>query len=83
MSDAADDSLIKVPDLPIRLPVFEGPDLLYLIRRNEVDIYDIPISEVTVHVYFAQDGAANPEVAEFFVMASTYVYKKPHALAPK
>ena len=33
----------------VRLEVFEGPLdlLLYLIRRNEVDIYDIPVSTIT------------------------------------
>jgi len=31
----------------IKLPVFEGPFdlLLYLIKKNEIDIYDIPIAE--------------------------------------
>ena len=33
----------------IKLPVFEGPLdlLLFLIRKNELDIYDIPIESVT------------------------------------
>jgi segregation and condensation protein A len=33
----------------IKLDVFEGPLdlLLYLVRKNEVDIYDIPIAEIT------------------------------------
>ncbi len=36
----------------IKLPVFEGPFdlLLYLIKKNEVDIYDIPIAKIT-HQY--------------------------------
>ena len=36
-------------DLQVRLPVFEGPLdlLLYLIRKDELDIYDIPIEQVT------------------------------------
>jgi segregation and condensation protein A len=36
----------------IKLPVFEGPFdlLLYLIKKNEVDIYNIPIAEIT-HQY--------------------------------
>ena len=88
MSDAADDSLIKVPDLPIRLPVFEGPLdlLLYLIRRNEVDIYDIPISEVTAQymTILRKMEQLNLEVAgEFFVMASTLMYIKSRMLLPR
>ena len=33
----------------IKLDAFEGPLdlLLYLIRKNEIDIYDIPISDIT------------------------------------
>jgi len=36
-------------DYRIKLPVFEGPLdlLLFLIRKNELDIYDIPIVSVT------------------------------------
>ena len=39
------DGLLPPPDHPIRLDVFEGPLdlLLFLIRKNEVDIYEIPI----------------------------------------
>ena len=43
------DGILPPPDLPIRLDVFEGPLdlLLFLIRKNEIDIYDIPIEKVT------------------------------------
>ena len=88
MSQPAEDNLIKVPDLPIRLPVFEGPLdlLLYLIRRNEVDIYDIPISEVTGQYMgiLRKMEQMNLEVAgEFFVMASTLMYIKSRMLLPR
>ena len=35
--------------IPVKLPVFEGPLdlLLHLIEKNKVDIYDIPIQQVT------------------------------------
>ena len=35
--------------IPVKLPVFEGPLdlLLHLIDKNKVDIYDIPIVEIT------------------------------------
>lgn len=88
MSAPAEDNLIKIPDLPIRLPVFEGPLdlLLFLIRRNEVDIYDIPIAEVTGQ-YMAilrKMEQLNLEVAgEFFVMASTLMYIKSRMLLPR
>lgn len=88
MSQPTEDRLINVPDLPIRLPVFEGPLdlLLYLIRRNEVDIYDIPISEVTDQYMgiLRKMEQMNLEVAgEFFVMASTLMYIKSRLLLPR
>ena len=44
-----EEALIPDIDFAIRLRTFEGPMdlLLYLIRRSEVDIYDIPIELVT------------------------------------
>ena len=44
------DGILPPADLPIRLDVFEGPLdlLLFLIRKNEIDIYDIPIEKVTL-----------------------------------
>ena len=35
--------------IPVKLPVFEGPLylLLQLIDKNKIDIYDIPIVEIT------------------------------------
>ena len=41
--------MVAEADYRIKLPVFEGPLdlLLFLIRKNELDIYDIPISTVT------------------------------------
>ena len=35
--------------IPIKLEAFEGPLdlLLHLIEKNKIDIYDIPISEIT------------------------------------
>ncbi len=36
-------------EMLVKLPVFEGPLdlLLFLIRKNEIDIYDIPIEQIT------------------------------------
>ncbi len=41
--------MVAEADYRIKLPVFEGPLdlLLFLIRKNELDIYDIPIVTVT------------------------------------
>ena len=83
-----EEALIPDKDFAIRLPTFEGPMdlLLYLIRRSEVDIYDIPIERVTEQ-YIESLGSMETldlEVAgEFFVMASTLMYIKSRMLLPK
>lgn len=83
-----EEALIPNNDFAIRLPAFEGPLdlLLYLIRRSEVDIYDIPIENVT-RQYIAIIGEMETldlEVAgEFFVMAATLMYIKSRMLLPK
>jgi segregation and condensation protein A len=74
--------------LKVALPVFEGPLdlLLYLIRKNEIDIYDIPIVEIT-HQYVAHlrpMEEMNLDVAaEFIEMAATLIYIKGRMLLPQ
>jgi segregation and condensation protein A len=71
----------------VKLPVFEGPLdlLLHLIRQNEVDIIDIPVSKI------AEQYVAYLEVmhsldldlaAEYLVMAATLAYIKSRMLLP-
>ncbi len=73
---------------PVRLDRFEGPlDLLvYLIRKNEVSIYDIPIALVTAQ-YLEMIGLMqelNLDVAgEFLVMAATLIHIKSKMLLPR
>ncbi len=83
-----EEALAPVKNLAIRLPVFEGPLdlLLYLIRRNEIDIYDIPIETVTRQYIDIIDSmeTLDLEVAgEFFVMAATLMYIKSRMLLPQ
>ena len=83
-----EEALIPNTDFAIRLSSFEGPLdlLLYLIRRNEVDIYDIPIKRVTEQYIDALSSIekTNIEAAgKFFVMASTLMYIKSRMLLPK
>lgn len=71
----------------VRLEVFEGPLdlLLYLIKREEVDIYDIPIERITKHYleYMETFQTLNIELAgEFIVMAATLLYIKSRMLLP-
>lgn len=71
----------------VHLNNFEGPLdlLLYLISKNEVDIYDIPIIEITNQYldYIYKMNELNIEVAsEFVVMASTLLEIKSKTLLP-
>jgi segregation and condensation protein A len=71
----------------IRLPEFEGPLdlLLYLIRKNEVDIQDIPIAPITRQYmeYLDLMKELNLDVAgEFMVMAATLIHIKSKMLVP-
>jgi len=71
----------------VRLEVFEGPLdlLLHLIRRNQVDIYDIPIATITDQYldYLSLMKALNLDVAgEFLLMAATLLHIKSKMLLP-
>jgi len=79
--------LAPTKDFAIQLPAFEGPLdlLLFLIRRNEVDIYDIPIAYVTQQYIEILDSMENLDLeiaGEFFVMAATLMYIKSRMLLP-
>jgi len=71
----------------IELESFQGPLdlLLHLIRKNELDIYDIPIAEITNQylTYLDIMRDLDLEVAsEFLVMAATLMYIKSRMLLP-
>jgi segregation and condensation protein A len=71
----------------VKLESFEGPLdlLLHLIRKNELNIYDIPIADITRQYleYIRLMEELNLEVAgEFLVMASTLLHIKSRMLLP-
>lgn len=71
----------------VALPVFEGPLdlLLYLVKKDEVDIYDIEITRITDQYLqcLAQMEEMNLEVAgDFLVMAANLIYIKSRTLLP-
>ena len=73
---------------PVRLQNFEGPLdlLLHLIKRNEVNIYEIPISLITQQYleYIDLMQEMNLDVAgEFLVMAATLIHIKSRMLLPR
>jgi len=71
----------------VRLPVFEGPLdlLLYLIKKDELDIYDIPIERITTQYleYLKIIKMLDLEVAgDYLVVAATLVYIKSRTILP-
>lgn len=73
--------------LEIKIDKFEGPLdlLLHLIRKNEMDIYDIHVAQITEQYLAVIDAMRelNFDVAgEFLVMASTLVHIKSRLLLP-
>ncbi|MBN1150999.1 segregation/condensation protein A [candidate division WOR-3 bacterium] len=71
----------------VKLEIFEGPLelLLYLIRRDRLDIYDIPISHITDEylAYINVMREFDMEIAvDFLDMASTLMRMKARALLP-
>ncbi|HPO37006.1 MAG TPA: segregation/condensation protein A [Kiritimatiellia bacterium] len=74
-------------DYKVDLEVFEGPLdlLLYLIRREEVDIYDIPIERITAQYMAYLDVMRMLDLniaGEFLVMAATLMMIKSRMLLP-
>ncbi len=74
-------------DYKVTLDIFEGPLdlLLYLIRREEIDIFDIPIERLTREYMKFLDEARgmNLDIAgEFVVMAATLMVIKSRMLLP-
>jgi len=73
--------------ISVKLDAYEGPlDLLLdLIKKNEMNIYDIPMAEITAQYleYLRQMRQLNLDVAgEFLVMAATLIYIKSKMLLP-
>ena len=75
-------------DYPVRLEAFEGPLdlLLYLIKKDEVDIHDIPIESITrqFNEYLRMMKLLDLNIAgEFLVMSATLMHIKSRMLLPE
>ena len=74
-------------DYKVKLEIFEGPLdlLLYLIKRDELDIYEISLERITGQYleYLQAFKELNIDVAgEFVVMAANLIYLKSRSLLP-
>ncbi len=80
--------LTEEQSFPVKIDGFEGPLdlLLYLIRNQEIDIYDIPVAKITGQYleYVEMMQALNLEVAgEYLLMAATLLRIKARLLMPR
>ncbi|MCI9152033.1 MAG: segregation/condensation protein A [Lachnospiraceae bacterium] len=78
---------MELTDLNVKLQVFEGPLdlLLHLLEKNKVNIYDIPIVEITSQYleYIAEMKRQDLNImSEFLVMAATLLDIKSRMLLP-
>lgn len=90
MADTDDKPLLEEmaqPGKSFKTPVFEGPLdlLLYLIQKSEINIYDIPISEITDQFleYLNQAEQLDlGDLTDFYKMAADLLYIKSRMLLP-
>lgn len=80
--------LLKKNHMKFKLENFEGPLdlLLHLIRKSEVDIFDIPIVEITEQYMNYLDLLKEVDIdlsSEFMLMAATLIHIKTKLLLPK
>lgn len=89
-AEVADDDgrpLVRRPVYEIKLDAFEGPLdlLLHLIREHEIDIYDIPIAQITeqyLEYLSLMDSLDLALAGEFMEMAATLIRIKVQMLLP-
>jgi segregation and condensation protein A len=79
---------VEAESYKVRLDIFEGPLdlLLYLIKKDEVDIHDISIERITKQYldYINTFKMLNIDLAaEFIVMAANLMYLKSRTLLPR
>jgi segregation and condensation protein A len=72
----------------VKLDIFEGPLdlLLYLIRRDELDIYDIPVAHITTqYLAFLQQiqDLDLEQASDFILMAATLMRVKSQMMMPR
>src|SRR3954453_14062353 len=78
----------SVDAVPVHLEHFEGPLdlLLHLIRKHEVNIYDIPIALITEQYLYYLSVMQELDLdlaSEFLVMAATLIHIKSKMLLPR
>ena len=77
----------KMSSISVKLEVFDGPLdlLLHLIEKNKIDIFDIPIAEITrqyMEILSASETDDMDVMSDFLVMAATLLKIKSKMLLP-
>jgi segregation and condensation protein A len=81
------ETTLKGPGRSFKLDDFEGPLdlLLYLIKKNEVSIYDIPVAQITEqyldYIRYVEELDLE-DATEFYALAATLLYIKSRTLLP-
>src|SRR5690349_6707942 len=86
--------MVPAMEYRVELPIYNGPLdlLLYLLKRDELDIYDIPIARITdsymgyvtnLRQFSGEEGLDINVAGEFLVMAATLMEIKSAMLLPK
>jgi segregation and condensation protein A len=88
MTDTPQDFEPSADAYPVKLDQFEGPLdlLLHLIKKNEVNIYDIPIALITTQYLATLELMQEMDLdvaGEFLVMAATLIHIKSRMLLPR
>lgn len=88
MTDTRSDFESAPDAFPVKLEIFEGPLdlLLFLIKKNEIDVHDIPITLITQQYLATIElmKELNLDVAgDFLVMAATLIHVKSKMLLPR
>ena len=78
---------LNVSNVEFKVSNFEGPLdlLLFLINKNEINIYDIPIADITEQYLQYLDYAVSPDLdnlVSFYEMAANLIYIKSRMLLP-
>lgn len=87
MTESEQTAAVETRQTTFRINEFEGPLdlLLFLIKKNEVNIYDIPIAHITEQYLDYMDYALSTDLAdltEFYAMAANLLYIKSRMLLP-
>src|SRR5712691_4977741 len=86
--DQSSDFESSLDAFPVKLEHFDGPLdlLLHLIKKNEVNIYDIPIVLITqqyLDTIYAMEELNLDVAGDFLVMAATLIHIKSRMLLPR